>query len=198
MKTCNVCKVEKPLSCFGKDSTRVDGLKYKCKQCRKKLAKNSKANKYWKVNNWSKVLEVQCQKRAKEKGQVSEITEEFIKELYKKQNGKCFWFGVDLVPSSKKKYPFQPSIDRIDNKKGYLKNNVVLCCFSANFARNENSFDVFKEFCEELLEGKKTKKEEPKYTDKRFKKVKSPCGKVFNSVKEASLFANISYKKFKQ
>lgn len=34
MKTCTKCKIEKPCSQFAKDSSRADGLKSACKQCK--------------------------------------------------------------------------------------------------------------------------------------------------------------------
>jgi hypothetical protein len=35
LKMCNKCQCEKPISEFGKDCARHDGLTYRCKQCRK-------------------------------------------------------------------------------------------------------------------------------------------------------------------
>jgi hypothetical protein len=35
---------------------------------------------------------------------------------------------------------------RIDRNKGYTKDNVVLCCYSANIGRNENDEDTWKKF----------------------------------------------------
>lgn len=33
MKTCNVCKIEKPIDAFARDKSRRDGHQYKCKDC---------------------------------------------------------------------------------------------------------------------------------------------------------------------
>ncbi|AZV02150.1 putative endonuclease VII [Pectobacterium phage Arno162] len=46
VKVCSCCKVEKPVSEFGKDASRKDGLKHLCKYCC-----NVKARKYFKANH---------------------------------------------------------------------------------------------------------------------------------------------------
>jgi hypothetical protein len=78
------------------------------------------------------------------------LTVQDINEIYDKQNGLCFWFGVPLIPSDKTKHPQQPSLDRLDRNKGYTKDNVVLCCYSANIGRNENDLETWKTFLETL------------------------------------------------
>lgn len=78
------------------------------------------------------------------------ITVEEVQEIFEKQGGLCYWFGVPLIPSSKHKYPQQPSLDRLDRNKGYTKDNVVICCYTANIGRNENDLETWKEFLEVL------------------------------------------------
>lgn len=80
------------------------------------------------------------------RGVKNDLTVEDINELYSKQNGLCFWFKIPLVPSDKPKHPQQPSLDRLDRNKGYTKDNVVLCCYSANIGRNENDYETWIEF----------------------------------------------------
>lgn len=76
----------------------------------------------------------------------TDLSPEYIKELWDKQNGLCFWFKVPMTITSKRKFPSKPSIDRIDNSKPYTKDNCVLCCYSANIGRNENNVDDWTQF----------------------------------------------------
>lgn len=74
------------------------------------------------------------------------LTVDDINEMYTNQDGLCYWFKIPLIPSDHKKHPQQPSLDRLDRNKGYTKDNVVLCCYSANIGRNENDLHTWMEF----------------------------------------------------
>lgn len=74
------------------------------------------------------------------------LTVDDINEILSNQNGLCYWFKIPLKPSSNKKHPQQPSLDRLDRNKGYTKDNVVLCCYSANIGRNENDLETWEKF----------------------------------------------------
>ena len=82
-----------------------------------------------------------------------------IEEIYKKQNGLCYWFNVPLIPTLTKKHPQQPSLDRLDRLKGYTIDNVVLCCYAANIGRNETDVETWNNFIDVLL-NKSSKTEE--------------------------------------
>jgi hypothetical protein len=71
----------------------------------------------------------------------TDMSPEYIKQLWEKQNGLCFWFKIPMTITSKHKFPSKPSVDRIDNNKPYTKENCVLCCYSANIGRNTNNVD---------------------------------------------------------
>jgi hypothetical protein len=89
---------------------------------------------------------------SKRKGIIHTLTIDDINEMYEEQRGLCFWFKIPLVPSNGKKHPQQPSLDRIDRNKGYTRDNVVLCCYSANIGRNENDVETWKNFLDLLFE----------------------------------------------
>jgi hypothetical protein len=86
------------------------------------------------------------------------VTPEDIKEIWYKQDGKCYWFGVDLdlgllyndhsdwMP----KHPLAPSIDKINIDGDYSKDNIVITTRFANFGRNVCDFDRFGEIAKIL------------------------------------------------
>lgn len=74
-------------------------------------------------------------------------------------SSKCSYCGVP--PSSIKNWSSKGKtyngpyiyngIDRIDNKKGYIKNNVQPCCFICNNAKRAMSDNEFKEWIKRLV-----------------------------------------------
>lgn len=64
------------------------------------------------------------------------LTTPFIVDMYLAQKGLCAVSGLPMMPETTQKFsdPFAPSIDRLDNDKGYVRNNVRLVCRIANFA----------------------------------------------------------------
>ena len=49
------------------------------------------------------------------------------------------------------KKPFKPSIDRIDNTKGYTKDNVKICWLIENYCKNTFTDEDVIEFCRRKL-----------------------------------------------
>jgi hypothetical protein len=99
------------------------------------------------VNEWYKVLYATAKSNSKRYNRHFDLKIEDILELYKNQNGLCYWFGVPLIPSNETRFPQKPSLDRLDCEKGYVKGNVVLSCMAANIGRSNCDALVFKEFC---------------------------------------------------
>ena len=79
---------------------------------------------------------------------------DYVLELFHKQEGLCGYFKIPMIPSGKRTHPFRPSLDRIDNDKGYLKDNIVLCTIMANLGRQSCPYDEWIE-CLDGLEIKK-------------------------------------------
>ena len=81
---------------------------------------------------------------------------EYLEKMWRKQKGMCYWMNIpmkleDLLVSNS---PWAPSVDRLDNDKGYLKGNVVLATSFANRGRgsyNEVSDLSFKRTLRKLM-----------------------------------------------
>lgn len=83
-------------------------------------------------------------RNAKNKNNIFNLTKEEVFELFK-QN--CYYCGI--IPSKKiiKKgsygYFIYNGIDRLDNHKGYTKQNSVSCCSFCNYTKNKTDFKEF-------------------------------------------------------
>jgi len=151
-KSCKICGETKSVDDFYKSQR---GLK--CKKCTLQITRQYKKEKR-KDNNFKKIESLKQKERrvrlwqntlihdSKTRGVKHSLTVKDINELFEKQNGLCYWFNVPLIPSNQTKHPQQPSLDRLDRTKGYVIDNVVLCCYSANIGRNETDVETWKSF----------------------------------------------------
>ena len=84
------------------------------------------------------------------------ITIDDLKELWRIQNGKCYWLGIDMsledlfISNS----PFAVSVERLDSDRGYHKDNIVLTTRFANRGRGKYDNPNFKKRLDNLLENK--------------------------------------------
>ena len=166
LKLCKKCNENKPANTdyFLKDKK---GYLYPyCRECKRKYLSEKRKNltsiihsdinihenktlkeKANRANKWAQYLVHSSRSSAKKYGKDFDIDENYILELYEKQNQKCYWFGIKLEPSILTKYPAKPSLDRIDCDKGYVKGNVVISCMAANLGRNSCDPEIFGNFC---------------------------------------------------
>lgn len=156
-KQCNKCGVIKSEDEFYKSQRG-----YKCKECF--LIDNRNHKKQKRLDSEYRKMEGDKQKErrirlwqntlihdSKHRKVENTLTIDDINEMFDNQNGLCYWFKIPLTPSNRKKHPQQPSLDRLDRNKGYTKDNVVLCCYSANIGRNENDLETWEKFIKVLF-----------------------------------------------
>ena len=79
----------------------------------------------------------QSYKRAKRRGLEFNLSLRSVANLLKAK--RCYYTGVLLTDerSGKTLPATYRTIDRVDNSKGYIKGNVVACCYAANAFKNE-------------------------------------------------------------
>lgn len=63
----------------------------------------------------------------------------------------CPILEVPIVLGSKDNYEYTPSLDRIDNSKGYIKGNIQIISKKANSMKNSASLKELRCFCKNIL-----------------------------------------------
>jgi hypothetical protein len=90
--------------------------------------------------------------RAKRDGLEYSVEPEYLWDLFIKQDKKCAISGVELsLDITNNKRP-TASLDRIDNTKGYVINNVQWTHKTINFMRHTLSVDELKHWCKVVVE----------------------------------------------
>ena len=121
-----------------------------CVKAQKKQHRNKETEaKYAKESRefaWEKWLLRGARRKRKTGSPTVTIDEQWIRDQYAKQGGRCYWTDVKLIPSSEARNPFKPSLDRIDSTQPYSSDNTVIATLAANIGRNENSVDDWENF----------------------------------------------------
>ena len=74
------------------------------------------------------------------------IDEFYLIEQFKKQDGKCYWTDYPINPYGvyESNNPLAPSLERLDESKGYIPDNVVIALRLFNLGRQRCPEDKFK------------------------------------------------------
>jgi len=149
-KLCNICKKIKDITKFYKYSKMKDELRPICKSC-KDDQRDILTDMYR-----------SAKKRAKRKELKFDITHNDIRETNKKQNGICAYSGISLNWDSRSKSsvkwvpPYnRASLDRIDSKKGYTKDNIQVLADIVNRMKNALSYKELIKFCQLIVDNSK-------------------------------------------
>ena len=159
---CRKCFKYKSIDCFYNDKN-YKSREYKgteCKECQK-----IRKQKYWRLREefnldlHFRYLLYGCKQRVlgntnkgKYKGIKFNITLKDLYKLYKKQNGLCVISGIEMTYIVGGGFKDKNiSIDRIDNSKGYIKNNIQLVCSRINIMRGNLSYDELLGFCKNIV-----------------------------------------------
>lgn len=149
-KKCLTCKLVKSINDF---ASQGNGYKRgNCKKC---------YNSNWKYRILS-TLSGKCitkNKKTKRKAgerirnrfyKDKEINLSYLEELKNKQNGLCYWLKIPIDFTLQDKLR-KPSLDRLDNTKGYEIDNIVLTTLFANTARRDATINEMKKFLSNYL-----------------------------------------------
>lgn len=131
---CPTCKGKKHISEFGVALNRKYGIAGFCKQCKKE----SKIKYLSNIDNFLSAI-VLTSKSCNPKKDFN-IDANYLKSIYDLQKGLC---AITKIPMTtirgKGKVITNISIDRLDTKKGYIKGNIQLLCFSSNIMKQNCS-----------------------------------------------------------
>lgn len=154
-KLCSSCKTVKSIFDFTKNNAASDGLQYKCRSCdteyqkQRRIAnkdemllysRNYQANKRKNFDYRLQMLLNASKQRSKKKSRENELTIQDIKDAFPK-DGLCPIFGIQLVFGDAGFRENSPSIDRLDSKKGYTKDNIQIISWKANRIKKDASIE---------------------------------------------------------
>lgn len=80
------------------------------------------------------------------------IDEIYLIKQFSKQNGKCYWTNFPINPQGvfESNNPLSPSLERLDETKGYIPGNVVIALRLFNLGRQRCPEAKFKEQVQSL------------------------------------------------
>lgn len=139
----------------------------RCNTEEKKL-KLYKKQKQWKIDNKEQINEYHKSRYDKERYKIlweaartraakSNIEFSLSKENIKKviNVGLCQATNLPFEISSNRRGPYSPSIDRIDNSKGYSDNNCLVVCWCFNAGKNHFNIEDYIKICKKVVENSK-------------------------------------------
>lgn len=147
-KVCSTCKQEKSLENFCKNKRFKDGHERRCKSC-----KNDSTKKYYSTDrkgrethrssesirrsrNKKTTLLTNAKQRAKKHNiDFNIVADDIVFPEY------CPVLGIKLEYNLNKLSDNSPTIDRIDNMKGYIKGNIKVISWRANRIKCDASID---------------------------------------------------------
>lgn len=139
-KVCKICKKDLPIEDFVKNGIKNDKQMYKpvCKTC------------YY-GHCWEDRLLRRVATRTCSTAKIGflhgrhNLTKTFLLELMESQDYRCHWTNVKLDLTFKNRLRM-PTVDRVDNNKGYTQDNVVISSYFFNVGRNNATVEDCQEF----------------------------------------------------
>ena len=157
-KVCKDCHSNLSIDSFSKDKSYKDGRAVRCKPC-KKLRYNPKLAE-WRRDIRDEAIRAKdgislryvqdrlsaYKGRAKVKKWAFDLDTGYLIELWKKQNGLCFYtkHKMNIVHIVRDFY--SPSLDRLDPDKGYVKGNVAWALHGVNCFKQQLTLEQFLNF----------------------------------------------------
>lgn len=157
VRRCNGCNQTLPLTEFrrrtgktAEDEGRVGQPYGRCKSCnRKRTIKRTDGNMAHAIEA---LLWTGGRRKRKHLWNREELDVDFLNQLYVKQSGRCAITGYELTAQRGQGFiPTNITIDRIDNSRGYDRDNVQLVCRKANEMKGMQTQDELVQWCLAVL-----------------------------------------------
>lgn len=135
---CEVCEKEQPKSCYSYNDRKLgakSGYRTICKKCSRNAKVREIRDRDWKYRA-NEIIFMNAKARAKKSNITFDIERKdiIIPDV-------CPVLGLTLQRETKNKWHNAPSIDRIDNTKGYTKDNIMVISRRANILKKDATFD---------------------------------------------------------
>ena len=149
MKQCSKCKETKLITLFSKDKTHRDGLRSACAKCDNLAAAKSRETSRGRAGKLVTDAKTSSKKRKLE----INISVDWVEQKLK--NGVCELTGLpfDFTPAQHTQLnKYAPSLDRINSKKGYTKDNVRVVLWAVNAALGQYDDEEMLPILEAMVE----------------------------------------------
>lgn len=161
---CLRCGDIKSLSAFGRNQSKSTGYQDWCKACTADYNRKRNEKEGWRSRgeyfSWPERLYWNARRSAKAKKYSRKfsaeldvsIDQKWVQEQLSKQGFRCYWTGVpfDMDLSRRDTNPRSPSLDRLDNNRGYTPDNVIICMWCVNRMRGATSVAEFSEIIHQI------------------------------------------------
>jgi hypothetical protein len=163
-KRCYKCHQWKILNLFNKNPKLLGGVSKLCRDCYNKENSVIQCNKYRSdrfksaIKNGDFEFYIKrrigtIKSRAEKKGILFDLDIKYLADLWKKQNGNCFYSNIPMNNSMKQDGMSSwdgPSLDRIEPTIGYVKGNVVWCIFGINSFKQSLGLKSFEDMIKSI------------------------------------------------
>lgn len=158
-KICNKCGEEKDINQYRwRAKVNLPHGGYRLSTCTKCYLEYMKQSYVFHPNSENQVVSrlkkllCSAKDRAKKKNKEFNVSLEELDAIYQSQNGLCFYSGRPLSLNIGKE---ALSIDRKDNNRGYITDNIVLTLWEVNCMKKDMTEDHFVSLCYDI--GKRRK-----------------------------------------
>ncbi len=155
-RPCGTCAQMYPADTEHFYRTTSGHLSSECRPCfRRRSSANQKARHHaGGVKYHLAYIARSAKLRARKNGLAYDIDAAFLGELLQKQRGRCALSRVPLTfTKSAGHVPTNASIDRIDPRKGYLRDNVQLVAHQVNTMKSNLEIGELVEWCKLVVAG---------------------------------------------